>query len=233
MVYPNPLYCEEEIQDKENPPNGRTNQDIKQDRELRDTHLTLNDTERTGNELTKLHDMYKTAIKTTNDYKKQLIVEMSQQTETNWEFEHQTKRRTIYEAQDAKMTQDVTALRYSSPMIGGNRSIVTICTSIMDSSQSQSDPEEEMSFEKKISQDFSTDGYSGSRHQTFGRGAKAKHDYLLAPDSAATPLIIEMNHLRNYSNVIKAKVDAQTQLQKQRTNHMALKMQVKGAEGHH
>lgn len=26
----NPLYCEEEIQDKDNPPNGHANQDIKQ-----------------------------------------------------------------------------------------------------------------------------------------------------------------------------------------------------------
>ncbi|TKS86469.1 C-type lectin domain family 4 member M CD209 antigen-like protein 1 [Collichthys lucidus] len=129
----------------------------------------------------------------------------------------------------------------------------------MDSSQSQSDPEEEMSFEKNISQDFSTDGYSGSRHRTFGRErggfphhrlvilslgllnavlliaaivigiycAKAKHDYLLAPDSAAAPLIIEMNYLRNYSSVIKAKVDAQTELHKRRANHVTLKMQVK------
>lgn len=88
------------------------------DRELKDTHLTLNDTERIGDELTKLHDTYKTAIKTMNDYKKQLEAEKSDQTETNWEFEHQTKRRTNFEAQIAKLSPDITALRYSSPMIG-------------------------------------------------------------------------------------------------------------------
>lgn len=61
----------------------------------------------------------------------------------------------------------------------------------------------------------------------YASGAKAKHDYLLAPDSASAPLIIEMNYLRNYSNVIKAKVDAQTELHKRRANHVTLKMQVK------
>lgn len=61
----------------------------------------------------------------------------------------------------------------------------------------------------------------------YASGAKAKHDYLLAPDSAAAPLIIEMNYLRNYSHVIKAKVDAQADVQKLRANHVTLKMQVK------
>lgn len=40
----------------------------------------------------------------------------------------------------------------------------------MADSQSQSELEKEMSFERKISQDFDTDGRSGFRHQLFGQG---------------------------------------------------------------
>ncbi|XP_070776968.1 CD209 antigen-like protein C [Enoplosus armatus] len=84
---------------------------------LKDTHLTLDDTERIGNELTKLQDTYKTAIHTMTGYKKQLDSEMSRQTQTNWELEHQTKRSTDYEAQIVKMTTDIAALRSHLPMI--------------------------------------------------------------------------------------------------------------------
>ncbi|XP_051240751.1 CD209 antigen-like protein E isoform X2 [Dicentrarchus labrax] len=130
---------------------------------------------------------------------------------------------------------------------------------------SQSEPEKEMSFEQKISQTFNTDGFSGSRHQTRGRGlfmerggsafphhrlvilslgllnavlliatvvigiycAKAQDIYLQVPDSAATPLIIEMNYLRNHSGIIRAKLEAQAALAKQRASHVQVKMEVK------
>lgn len=40
----------------------------------------------------------------------------------------------------------------------------------MEISQSQAEPEEEMSFEQKISQDFNKAGRSRSHRQTFGQG---------------------------------------------------------------
>lgn len=51
-----------------------------------------------------------------------------------------------------------------------NRSIGCTCTSIMEHSQPQSESEEEMSFEQKISQNTSGDGHSLFRSQTFGQG---------------------------------------------------------------
>lgn len=56
-------------------------------------------------------------------------------------------------------------------------------------------------------------------------GAKAQD--LQVPNSAATPVIIEMNYLRNHSNIIRAKLEAQAALTKERTNHVQLKLQVK------
>ncbi|KAM9842957.1 C-type lectin domain family 3 member A-like [Aulostomus maculatus] len=57
--------------------------------------------------------------------------------------------------------------------------------------------------------------------------AKAKEDYLQVPDSAATPLIIERNFLRNHSEIVKAKVEAEAALARERTNHVQLKLQIK------
>ncbi|TDG98744.1 hypothetical protein EPR50_G00203930 [Perca flavescens] len=54
----------------------------------------------------------------------------------------------------------------------------------------------------------------------------AKADYLLDPHLAATPLIIEMNYLRNHSDIIRAKLEAQAQLAKERGSHRQLKLQV-------
>lgn len=71
----------------------------------------LDDTKHIANELTELQDTYKTAIKSMNDYKKQLESETSHQTETNWEFEHPTKRSTYYEAMVVKMTKDIEELK--------------------------------------------------------------------------------------------------------------------------
>ncbi|XP_044023304.1 CD209 antigen-like isoform X1 [Siniperca chuatsi] len=85
--------------------------------QLKDTHLTLDDTERIGNELTKLQDTYKAAIKNMTGYKKQLDSELSRQTQTNWELEHQTKRSTDYQGQFVKMNKDIAALRSHLPMI--------------------------------------------------------------------------------------------------------------------
>ncbi|XP_039897760.1 C-type lectin domain family 4 member M-like isoform X2 [Simochromis diagramma] len=46
-------------------------------------------------------------------------------------------------------------------------------------------------------------------------------------DSSVSPLLIEMNHLRNHSGIIKDRLEAQAKLAKERTNHVQLKLQVK------
>ncbi|XP_026212316.1 CD209 antigen-like [Anabas testudineus] len=45
--------------------------------------------------------------------------------------------------------------------------------------------------------------------------------------SAATPVMVELNFLRNHSGIIKDKVKAQAALVRERANHLQLKMQVK------
>lgn len=56
-------------------------------------------------------------------------------------------------------------------------------------------------------------------------GAKAQD--LQVPNSAATPIIIEMNYLRNHSDIVRAKLEAQAALAKERANHVQLKLQMK------
>lgn len=56
-------------------------------------------------------------------------------------------------------------------------------------------------------------------------GGKAK-DFQIS-HSAATPLMVELNFLRNHSGIIKDKVKAQAALVRERANHLQLKMQVK------
>lgn len=96
------------------------------DNKLTDTHLTLEDTELIGNELVKLQDTYKTAVDSMKGAKKQLDSEMSLQTPTNWELEHQTKRSNDYEVQLVKMTKDVAALRNHLPMISETCFTITV-----------------------------------------------------------------------------------------------------------
>lgn len=55
----------------------------------------------------------------------------------------------------------------------------------------------------------------------------AKDSYLQVPNSAALPVIMEMDFLRNHSHIIKAKLEAQTALAKERANHAEQKLQVK------
>uniref|UniRef100_I3KWC6 C-type lectin domain-containing protein n=1 Tax=Oreochromis niloticus TaxID=8128 RepID=I3KWC6_ORENI len=56
-------------------------------------------------------------------------------------------------------------------------------------------------------------------------GVKAK-DFQVS-DSAVSPLLIEMNHLRNHSGIVKERLEAQAKLVKERANHVQLKLQVK------
>ncbi|XP_042292689.1 CD209 antigen-like protein E [Thunnus maccoyii] len=84
---------------------------------LTDTYLTLYDTERISSKLIKLQDTYKTAIETMKGAKKELDSEMSRQTQTNWELEHQTKRSKDYEVQIDKIKKNIDAMRSHLPMI--------------------------------------------------------------------------------------------------------------------
>lgn len=84
---------------------------------LTDTHLTLDDTERISKELGDLQDTYKAAVETMKDARKQLDSEMSRQTQTNWEFEHQTKRSSDYKSQIETITKEIETMRSHLPMI--------------------------------------------------------------------------------------------------------------------
>ncbi|XP_044023024.1 C-type lectin domain family 4 member M-like isoform X2 [Siniperca chuatsi] len=55
----------------------------------------------------------------------------------------------------------------------------------------------------------------------------AQGDYVQVPNSAATPLIIEMNYLRNHSDIIRTKLEAQAAIAKERASHVQLKLQIK------
>ncbi|XP_053192107.1 CD209 antigen-like protein E [Scomber japonicus] len=135
----------------------------------------------------------------------------------------------------------------------------------MENSQLQTDPEEEMSFEQKIFQDFNNAGHPRSHRQIFGQGgftegggsafpreqlvmlslgllnavlliaafvvgiycAKANDNYLQIPHSTATDLTFELSYLRNHSAIVKARLEAETALSRERESRMELKLQVK------
>ncbi|XP_034015854.1 CD209 antigen-like protein E [Thalassophryne amazonica] len=56
--------------------------------------------------------------------------------------------------------------------------------------------------------------------------AKAKDDDLQIPQSADTTLMIELSYLSNHSEVIKAKEEAQTRLEMERTSHRQRQVQL-------
>lgn len=56
-------------------------------------------------------------------------------------------------------------------------------------------------------------------------GAKAKD--LPISNSAATPLLVEVNYLSNHNDIIRAKLETQAALARERTFHQELKMQLK------
>ncbi|XP_051240815.1 CD209 antigen-like protein E [Dicentrarchus labrax] len=86
---------------------------------LKDTSVTINDTERISNNLTQLQETYKAAVETMNGFKKQLEREKISQKPTTWELKHQTKRSTDYKVLLDKLTKDTAALRSRLPKIDG------------------------------------------------------------------------------------------------------------------
>ncbi|XP_020485627.1 C-type lectin domain family 12 member B [Labrus bergylta] len=55
----------------------------------------------------------------------------------------------------------------------------------------------------------------------------ARASYFQVPVSAATPLIIEMNYLRNQSGIIRATLEARAAIAKKHTDHVQLKLELK------
>ncbi|XP_035025062.1 CD209 antigen-like protein B isoform X1 [Hippoglossus stenolepis] len=84
---------------------------------LTDTHLTTDDVERIENELNKLQDTYTTAIKTMTDARHQLDNEMSRQTPTNWELEHQQRIKSGYEEEIDEMTVAIASMKSQLPVL--------------------------------------------------------------------------------------------------------------------
>lgn len=88
------------------------------DSDLKETHLTLNETERLANDLKELHNTYKEAIASMSRNKKGLDRELSAQTPTQWELEHQSKRATEYVERIAHMKEDIVTLEEKIPKNG-------------------------------------------------------------------------------------------------------------------
>lgn len=97
------------------------------DNDLKDTHLTPEDTENIANELSKLQDTYKAAIKSANDYKHKMDRELGSQKQTNWELDHQTKRMTEYGPKIAKAKVDITALKQHLANVGESCLAIISC----------------------------------------------------------------------------------------------------------
>lgn len=88
------------------------------DSDLKETHLTLNETERLANDLKELHNTYKEAIASMSRNKKGLDRELSTQTPAQWELAHQSKRATEYVERIAHMKEDIVALEEKIPKNG-------------------------------------------------------------------------------------------------------------------
>uniref|UniRef100_A0A665WGK6 C-type lectin domain-containing protein n=1 Tax=Echeneis naucrates TaxID=173247 RepID=A0A665WGK6_ECHNA len=80
-------------------------------------HLTAEDAELIKSELNILQDTYKIGIEATYNANKNLESEKSRQTETNWELEHQTRRKSNYEERISKIQKDIAALKSHLPFI--------------------------------------------------------------------------------------------------------------------
>lgn len=65
------------------------------------------------------------------DARKQLDSEMSRQTQTNWELEHQTKRSNDYKSQMEKVTKEIEAMRTRLSMLSKTGFIVSVYDTIV------------------------------------------------------------------------------------------------------
>lgn len=88
------------------------------DSDLKETHLTLSETESLADDLKKLHNSYKDAIESMSKSKKDLDRELSAQTVTQWELDHESKRSTDYVETIAQMKMDIVTLQERIPKNG-------------------------------------------------------------------------------------------------------------------
>lgn len=88
------------------------------DSDLKETHLTLSETESLADDLKKLHNSYKDAIKSMSKSKKNLDSELSAKTATQWELDHQSKRSTDYVERIGQMKVDIVTLQERIPKNG-------------------------------------------------------------------------------------------------------------------
>ncbi|XP_069574651.1 CD209 antigen-like protein C [Brachyistius frenatus] len=70
-----------------------------------------------ASEMTKLHATYDAAIKSRDEVKKQLQLEISEQQVTKWELDHQSRRSRDYQKQTDKLQMEIAALKSHMPMI--------------------------------------------------------------------------------------------------------------------
>ncbi|KAF7670255.1 hypothetical protein LDENG_00043210 [Lucifuga dentata] len=84
---------------------------------LKDGHITFDHITYINDELIKLQDTYKIAVKSTREANKQLANEIKNQQLTKWELEHQTKRGEDYDEEIKKIQTEVEALRHELTMI--------------------------------------------------------------------------------------------------------------------
>ncbi|RVE57147.1 hypothetical protein OJAV_G00213480 [Oryzias javanicus] len=84
---------------------------------LADPHLITTDVDQIGEELDKLQEAYKTSVESIKGAQKQFIIEENSQTETNWEFEHQTRRSKDYQDQIGQFQGEISKLRSHLPII--------------------------------------------------------------------------------------------------------------------
>lgn len=61
--------------------------------------------------------IYKTALKRMDDANKQLDNERTNQIQTNWELDHQKRRKELNEEQIATITKDLGTMRTNLPLI--------------------------------------------------------------------------------------------------------------------
>lgn len=97
------------------------------DNDLKDTHLTPEDTEKIADKLTKLQHTYKAAIESINEYKHKTESELDRQKQTNWELDHQRKRMTEYGPKIVKAKVDIAALKQHLVNVGESCLAIILC----------------------------------------------------------------------------------------------------------